>query len=310
MEGTTVPGAVDELLDFVDDMEELVEDEEEPEEELEEASEESDEEESEEETEGEDPEEESEEATEEQLIEITIGDEEYEVNLEELKSGYIRNEELVKAKEQLEASISEKEATLLADREKLVEQYNQLLLEDTANLQQYQNIDWEKFREQNPEAYKEWRIKYIEAQEAHQTRLQRRDYIASLHKKQEETRHQAYVSKQQQLALELIPELQEPNFVDELVAYGKTIGFTKEEIFSIVEAKQLYVLKQAMDNANAKVRRAEASKKIEKVVPKVVKPGTTTSKVDSDKTKDSALRSKFNSTHSMKDAANVLLSFL
>ena len=185
-----------------------------------------------------------------------------------------------------------------------------MLLEDSANLLQFQNIDWEKFRQQNPEAYREWRIKYVEAQEAHQSRVQRRDHIASLHKKQEELRHQAYVTKQQKLALELIPELEEPNFVDEIVAYAKTIGYTREEVFGIVEAKQLYVLKQAMDNSNAKARRAEASKKIEKVVPQVVKPRTTTTKADTDKTKSSALRSKLNSTHSMKDAANVLLDFI
>lgn len=310
MEGQSVTDSVNELMDYVDDVEELVDDEDASEEGAEDEPEEGLESESEEETEGEEPEEESEEEPEEKLIEITIGDEEYEVNLEELKSGYIRNEELVKAKEQLEEQVSAKEYELLADREKLVEQYNQLLLEDSANLLQFQNIDWDKFRQQNPEAYREWRIKYVEAQEAHQSRLQRRDHISSLHKKQEELRHQAYVTKQQKLALELIPELEEPNFVDELVSYGKTIGFTREEIFGIVEAKQLYVLKQAMDNSNAKARRAEASKKIEKVVPQVVKPRTTTTKADTDKTKSSALRSKLNSTHSMKDAANVLLDFI
>lgn len=309
MTGQSVTDSVNELMDYVDDIEELVDEEEASEEGTEEEPEEGLETEESEGDSEEEPEEPLEEV-EEKLIEITIGDEEYEVNLEELKSGYIRNEELVKAKEQLEEQVSAKEYELLADREKLVEQYNQLLLEDNANLQQFQNIDWEKFRQQNPEAYREWRIKYVEAQEAHQSRVQRRDQIASLHKKQEEARHQAYVSKQQRLALELIPELEEPNFVDELVAYGKTIGFTREEIFGIVEAKQLYVLKQAMDNSNAKARRAEANKKIEKVVPQVVKPRTTTTKADTDKTKSSALRSKLNSTHSMKDAANVLLDFI
>ena len=300
----TVPSAAEELLDFVDLPEEELE------EELEEIEEEEDLEEDPEEDSEEDSEEEPEEDPEEDLIEIVIDDETYEVNLEELKSGYLRNEELVKAKEKLDELVSEKEYELLTERDKLVEHYNQLILEDGMSLQQYKNIDWEKFRQQDPENYREWRIKYIEAQEVLQSRLKRRDQIATLHTKQQELRQQAYVVKQQKLALELIPELEDPTFIDEVVSYGESVGFSREEILAITEAKQLFVLKQAMENSRAKVQRAAAIEKKEKVVPKVVKPGTPTSQSESTKGKNTQLRAKLNSTHSLKDAAAVLLDFV
>lgn len=305
--------SVEALLDFVD----LPEDEEIEEtldEELEEELEEDLEEEESEEEESEDDEEESEEeeseVVEDPLFDIVIDGEEYEVNLEELKSGYLRQEELVKAKVELEELVSNKEYELLSEREKLIENYNQLILEDGVNLEQFKNIDWERFRQQDPEQYREWRIRYVEAQEVLQRKVARRDQIAAIHNKQQELRHQAYVSQQAKLAKELIPEIEQDDFIDSLVAYGESVGFTKEEILNIADAKSLFVLKQAMENSKASAARQAALEKRTKVVPKVVKPGQRTSQADETRGKQNQLRAKLNTTHSMKDAAAVLLDFV
>ncbi|KAB2362842.1 scaffolding protein, partial [Escherichia coli] len=84
--------------------------------------------ESEEEEEGteEEPEVESEEDPEDKLFEIPIGDEVYEVNFEELKSGYLRNEEFVTRQAELEDQYAAKFEELDAERSNLLaalEQY-------------------------------------------------------------------------------------------------------------------------------------------------------------------------------------------
>lgn len=267
----------------------------------------------EEESEEDEPEEEggAEEESEDELFEIEIDGEVYEVNKEELYSGYLRNEELVKRQTEVEVKLQEREAELEAEQARVADYLEQLLLEGNVVIQKYRNIDWESLKAEDPDTYKQARLEFIEAQEQQQARAARRDQIVNMHKKAQEIKQQAYLQSQHKLAEQLIPELKQEGFADQLISFGKSIGYTEDEIKSISDAKALFVLNQARLYAESQVRKKAAlEKKVSKDLPPVVKPGAPKTKAqESSKQRREAI-GKLKSTHSLRDAASVLMDFV
>lgn len=254
---------------------------------------------------------EAEEESEEELFEIEIDGEVYEVNKEELYSGYLRNEELVKRQTEVETKLQEREAELEAEQARVADYLEQLLLEGNVVIQKYRNIDWESLKAEDPDTYKQARLEFIEAQEQQQARAARRDQIVNMHKKAQEIKHQAYLQSQHKLAEQLIPELKQEGFADQLISFGKSIGYTEDEIKSISDAKALFVLNQARLYAESQVRKKAAlEKKVSKDLPPVVKPGAPKTKAqESSKQRREAI-GKLKTTHSLRDAASVLMDFV
>lgn len=254
---------------------------------------------------------EAEEESEDELFEIEIDGEVYEVNKEELYSGYLRNEELVKRQTELESKVQEREAELEAEQARVADYLEQLLLEGNVVIQKYRNIDWENLKAEDPETYRQARLEFIEAQEQQQARAARRDQIVNMHKKAQEIKHQAYLQSQHKLAEQLIPELKQEGFADQLISFGKSIGYTEDEIKSISDAKALFVLNQARLYAESQVRKKAAlEKKVSKDLPPVVKPGAPKTKAqESSKQRREAI-GKLKTTHSLRDAASVLMDFV
>lgn len=259
----------------------------------------------------EDESEETEEESTEELFEIEIDGETYEVNKEELYSGYLRNEELVKRREEVELQLQEKESEIEAERQRVSDYLEQLLLEGNVTLQKYRNIDWDTLRATDPEGYKEARLEFIEAQEQQQARSARREQILGMHKQAQAIKHQSYLQQQHKLAEKLIPELKEEGFADNLVAYGKSVGYTEEDIRSIADAKQLFILNQARLYAESQVKRKAAlEKKVSKDLPPVVKPGAPKTKAQESSKRHREAMAKLKSGRSLRDAASVLMDYV
>lgn len=326
MDTLTVPEAIPALEAFLDDFEELenpsVEEDTEEAFEEEELEDNPDLEDEESEGEGEseeDPEEESEdesedepeEAAEDQLIELEIGEEVYEVNLEELKAGYLRNEDLVKRTTELESEYQEKLVALEAKEEELVKELETTLVRDSVNLERYRNINWQALREQDPEKYKELRLQALDAQERVQAVQKRHNDLKALHEKAQAIKHEVHLNEQKALAERLIPDFGKPEFHTSILQYGKEIGYTEDELRSISDARQLLILNQARLYAESLVRKKSAlAKKESKDLPPAIKPGVPKTKTQEEGRKAKNLRSKLSQTHDLKDAAAVLMDFV
>lgn len=267
-------------------------------------------EEDEEDPEDESEDEESEDEGESELFEVEIDGEVYEVNEEELLSGYLRNETLVKRQNELEEEYQAKTVELETDRQRLAEQLDALLLEGNVTLQKYRNVDWNALKQEDPESYRQARLEYIEAQETAQFHTQRRNQLAALDAQAKQLRHSAYLKSQHQLAEKLIPELKEEGFVDNLLKYGKSIGFTEDDIRGISDAKALFILNQARLYAESQVKRKEAHVKVSKDLPPVIKPGAPKTKAQEGSHSAKVARAQLGKTHSIRDAAAVLLDFV
>lgn len=246
------------------------------------AEEEEEEEETEEETEEESEEEESEEESEEEekpdegtLFEIQIGEDTYEVNEEELKAGYLRNENYVARSTELEREYEERSAKI-AEREIAVEaELDGLIALQQAGLNRFRGINWHELKELDPDQYREKRVEFMEEQERVNILNSRKQELQKLQQEQAQVKHAAYLEQQQALAAKLIPEIKDPAFQTKLIAYGKEVGYTEDELRNVADARQLLLLNQARLYAESQVRKKDAlEKKVPTIVPKVAKPGT------------------------------------
>jgi len=260
------------------------------------------------------PEEEDEESTEEesedQFFEIEIDGEAYEVNQEELVSGYLRNEQLLKRQAELESEYQQKLDAAEEERAQLIQALQSVSLEQDVSLRKFQNVDWERLKAADPEGYKEALVAYTEAQRQAQLTKAKRDQLANLHQQAQLIKHEAYLKQQREIAQQLIPEASQDGFADSLIAYGKSIGFTEEDIRGIADAKALFILNQARLYSELQVKHKAAKEKVSKELPPVVKPGAPKTKSQEEGRRAKALRQRLNSTHDIRDAAAVLEAFV
>lgn len=287
--------------------EETTESEESGEEESEEESEEKDTEgeESEEKPEGEEPEGDKPQLDEETtLVDIEIDGEAYEVNLTELKSGYLRQEEYTKRVSELEAKAEEKELELQAREAELNRELEIAQVVITGDLQKYDQVDWARLKQEDPAKYQELRLEAIDAKERVQAMAARRAQIDGLRRKAEQLKHEAYVKRQVAIVEKLIPGFREPEFRDVIVTYGKSVGYTEEEILGMSDARQLLALNQARLYSEGLVRRKEAlEKKVSQALPPVVKAGAPKTKISVEKAKAKVSSQRFAKEKSVEAAA-------
>lgn len=289
----------EETTEEVVEEEETTEEEDEAEDEDEGGSEESDEDESEDESD----------EGEEKLIEIQIGDEIYEVNEEELKAGYLRNEALVARTTELETQYNQRFQEVAEKEVQVLAELDALLMLQNADAAKFRNVNWQELKTLDPEKYSELRLEYLDAQEKQQVLSERKAQLQSLHQQAERIKHEAHLREQHSIALKLLPELEKPEFQQELVSYGKELGFTEDEVRGIADARQLVLLNQARLYARSQLRRKEAlEQKVPKGVPKVTKPGApqATGQVKAKQTRAAAEGLK--KSGGIRDAANFFLT--
>ncbi|AFD10684.1 putative scaffold protein [Pseudomonas phage MR299-2] len=271
------------------------------------------EEESEEDPEGEsedEPEVDAEDDLSEKLFEIPIGDDIYEVNFEELKSGYLRNEEFVTRQAELEEEYAAKLESVDAERANLLAELEQYTVTAIAGANQYDSINWEQLKAQDPEKYQKLRLEALEARDQAQALIKRRNDIKAMQEKRAEIIHSSYIKRQTELAKKLIPEMTtDETWGDKIVAYGKSIGYSEDEIRGIADARQLAVLDAARKWAESQVRRKAAlEKKEETELPAAVKPVARRAEASEGSKRVKAARANLRKDQSVEAAAALFSS--
>lgn len=238
------------------------------------------------------------------LVDIDIDGEAYEVNLTELKSGYLRQEEFTKRVTELEQKASEFQEQV-SEREVALQrelEMAQVIL--AGDLSKYDNVDWNRLKTEDPATYQQLRLEAIDAKESLQGLQNRRNQIQSLHEEAQKIKQAVHVKAQIELATKLMPEFKEATFRDGLIKYGKDIGYTEDELYSMTDARQLLLLNQARLYAEGQVRRKEAvAKKATKELPPVVKAGAPKAKGSESKQAIKLASARFAKDHSVESAA-------
>lgn len=245
----------------------------------------------------------------ETLVDIKIGDDEYEVNLLELKSGYLRNEDYVNKVAAHEAEYLDKTVKIEQLEAELAEELQHVSVIVNGDLSKYDRINWTALKEADPVKYNALRVEATEAKEQAAALAERRNTIQKMHQKAQELRHQAYVKGQIEIAEKIVPGFREPAFFEALVSHGKDIGYSQEEIESIADARQLFLLNASRLYAESQVRKKSAmEKKVITDLPPAIKPGAKKEKSSTDRQVVKNAKAVFHRDRSVDSAAALLMT--
>ncbi|UMO76435.1 putative scaffold protein [Pseudomonas phage BroderSalsa] len=246
-----------------------------------------------------------------QLFDIVIGDEEYEVNLAELQSGYLRNEDFINRSQALEQEYAEKLAELEAKELALASELEVAAVLGASGLKEFDNIDWAKLKAEAPEEYAKKRLEFIDRRDEITQQMNRRQSIHQMLAKADEIKQQAYLAEQVKLAETLIPQYKDKEFQAALVAYGSKLGFEESEIRGIVDPRHLVLLDNARKWEESQVRKKEVlQKKPVDKLPEVIKPGSKRPVADADTRRAKAARQHLRENGSVRAAAAAFIDFV
>jgi hypothetical protein len=211
---------------------------------------------------------------------VKIDGEEVEVTLDELQSGYSRQQDYTRKTQELaqQRKIIEQQQQELAQRDAI---YAQLLpkLEAQLSADLGNEPDWNKLYEDDPVGYVRekqlWdeRKEKLKATQAENQRLQQE----AMAKQQEQLAK--FVEYGQQKLLEIVPEWKNPEIAQQeklaIRDYGiNTLGYTAQEMDSIYDYRALLGLRNAW--LNNKTVEATKKKPTEKAPARVARPGAVT----------------------------------
>ena len=299
--------------------EEVVEDTEEAEEVEEEAPEEQEEEgQAEEETEEEVEEEEFDVVAEEDLkYTIKVDGEELEVGIEELKNGYQRQADYTRKSQALAEQRKETEA-IQSERQRL-EQERQMyanglqMLQEQQNskLQEFEGINWEELKSEDPYQYMLKKDEYRDAQEKVQNVQQQQILIQQERAEEAQKARAHFVQQEYNRLVEALPEWKDKNSTvkKDVQEYAKSVGFLPEEINQLADHRSVLVIKKAMEYDKLTTKVAPKKKAVKKV-PKVQKSGRGNSKEDSAAEAIKKKRARLQKSGKQDDAASIFYDML
>ena len=272
----------------------------------------------------EESEEEDDEGTEERAVEgddlyaITINGEEHEVSMDELLKGYSRQSDYTKKTQELSEhrkafegarqQMAQEYHQIQAERQQYVDSLQQIVDTSVPGLDQYASVNWEQLKAEDPIAFitkkEEFRdsqdqIAQYQAQQEEVYQKQYQEYQKQAH----QTLHQEHVKM-----AEVLPEWKEPEkqkkLAKDIKEYALSVGYTPEEVGSLVDHRSLLVLIKAqkydsLQNADVK------SKKL-KNKPKVIRSGKGKSKGEDNKVKHAAKMKRLQKSGHVDDAISIL----
>jgi len=298
--------------------EEVVEEEESVEDETEEVSE---EEQAEEEVvEDEETEEVDEEETEEEVPDtyrVKVDGEEYDVNLDELKSGYQRQADYTRksqalAEKRKENQVIETErARLYEERQLYANGLNMLQEQQQAKLSEFNEVDWNTLKEEDPYAYMLKKDEYRDAQDRLSNAEQQQQIVQHQQAEQAGQARAHFVQDQYAKLIEALPEWadKKSSVKSDVRKYAQDVGFLPEEIEQLADHRSVLILKKAMEFDKITDKVAPKKKKVKKV-PKVQKSGR--GKVKSEAANEAAKkkRTRLRKSGHQDDAASIFYDML
>ena len=149
----------------------------------------------------------------------------------------------------------------------------------------------------------------------------KKEQLAQVHAEQQRIAQQQQVERQQNMARfvqqeaqklsQVLPEFSDPNkgenLRSEIRNYGKSVGFTDQELANVYDSRHVLILHKAMQYDKLQKSKPTVTKKVAKA-PKMVKPGTKVKEGDRDVRKQQM--NKLKQTGRAADAAALFENFI
>ena len=278
----------------------------------------------EEEAEEESEEPEEEEQPKEELYTVRVDGEDVEVTLDELSKGYSRQQDYTKKTQEIaeyrkhyEYAIEQygnEIAEIQANRQQYVDALANMVQMEYGELQRYQNVDWERLKEEDQDQYLLKRDEYRDVEnrmqqtQAHiqeETAKQQQEYQANFqHNLQEEYGK----------LVNILPQWENQKFrskvSNELRSFAQSKGFSNEEIAQLVDHRSILILLEAKAFEEGQATKKEVKAKKLKNKPKVVRTGSPRSKESTDKVTRTKQMKRLRGTGHIDDASALLEDFI
>ena len=244
---------------------------------------------------------------------VKANGEEQDVTLDELVEGYQKGSDYTKKSQALAEDRKKVEAEAHAVNEamQMREQYAQRLGQVQQLLQQDANdgVNLEELKENDPIQYA---IKVAERTENNkklQLLAQEQNKLAQA-QQQQVAQHQAkMVAHESQMLTEKVKEFSDPKKAEQLKGeirnFGKSIGFTDDELAQVYDHRHVMVMQKAMEYDKLQKANPGVAKKLAKA-PKMAKKGNKVANVDV-YTKQ---KKRLKSSGSIEDATSVFTNFI
>ena len=278
----------------------------------------------EEEAEEESEEPEEEEQPEEELYTVRVDGEDVEVTLDELSKGYSRQQDYTKKTQEIaeyrkhyENAIDQygqEIAEIQANREQYVNALANMVQMEYGQLQQYQNVDWERLREEDQDQYLlkreeyrdiENRMQQTQANIQEETAKQQQEYQANF---------QHTLQEEYGKLVNILPQWENQQFrrtiSNELRDFAKSKGFSNDEIAQLVDHRSILILLEAKAFEEGQATKKEVKAKKLKNKPKVIRTGKPRGKEAADKAKRTAQMKRLRGTGHLDDASALLEDFI
>jgi hypothetical protein len=254
---------------------------------------------------------ETEDANYQELISVKVDGQEQQVTLDDLKRSYSGQAYIQKGMQ--DAANQKKEAeqvyqALLNDRQQLSELLQQM---QSGDMLQAPVPPTRELFKQDPVQYMDEKLAYDEAKAEYD---QQQAKLAQVQQQQNQSMQQAqqvYLQQEMQKLSEKIPEIADPKkgqkFKQDLVDYGMLVGYTTEELNSVMDHRAILVLDKARRYDALQASKPKAQAKAKSAKP-MVKAGAKKSRTADSVKKRQAVVNRMRSTGSIDDVASFLIS--
>jgi len=256
-----------------------------------------------------------EQVSEPKVFTVKIDGKDTQVNEDELLAGYSRQADYTRKSQVLAEQRKKMEEELAAtqqERQQYQSQLEQFNTQADSKLEEFKSVDWTRLKEEDPMEYALKRDQYRELQENKRLVAEEQQQLAQKQQAEMQSKWNEELQRQQEVMAQRLPELNDPEkgpkLKQDIKSFALNKGFTEQEVDSLIDARSVDVLHKAMMYEN--LLAAKIANKKAKVVPKMQKPGTpsTKSEVNSEKVKQT--RARLKRTGRVDDAAAVIKSLM
>ena len=185
-----------------------------------------------------------------QVFSVKVDGKEVEVTLDELQKGYSRTQDYTRKTQQIAEVRKQTEVELQAVRAER-EQYAQLLSALEAQVQQVSqpNIDWDRLYQEDPIEWVRQREVMRDNQEKAAAIQSEQQRLSQLSQQEQAQFMQQKLQHEQEALLAAIPDWKDAKKAQAekalLVEFGQKIGFTPDELKSVVDHRAVLMLRKA-----------------------------------------------------------------
>ena len=248
---------------------------------------------------------------------IKVDGKEYEVGIDELKNGYQRQADYTRKSQALAEQRKETEQIqsermqLEQERQMYANGLQMLQEQQTAKLQDFDTVDWETLKQEDPYAYMIKKDEYRDAQERVNNVAQQQQQVQNEQMQQAQQARAHFIQQEYTRLVNALPEWEDKDSTikDDIRKYAADIGFLPDEINQLADHRSVLVIKKAME-FDKLTKKVAPKKKAVKKVPKVQKAGRGKSKEDTAAEALKAKRTRLRKSGKQKDAASLFYDML